>query len=152
MKLSEQLEIVIGILEQCVADHRWYGDQLKDAESDENNIRHETEGLGADVTAPPKGKRLSELAKKWQDSLIRRRVAKNSMEISQTLYDYLQSDVGKAMLNALKLNLGKTRQIETKVESRVYVKRLTDTAPINTALQEQFEKMVKSKRSRKPKE
>ena len=149
MKLSEQLEIIIKILEQCVADHRWYHDQLVDAESDENNIRHEMEGLGAGVTELPKGKRLTELAKKQQDTLLRRRVAKNNMEISQALFDYLQSDIGKAALNAFKQHLGKARQAEIRSENRVYVRRPTDTAPINTVLQEQLDKIVKSERSKK---
>ena len=142
IKLSEQIEIVIQIFEQCKKDTEWYEARFKDAEREENNIRHEMEGITSEDGKPPKYEHRARLATRWQDTLLTRRAAKNNLALYKSLSEFIQSDAGESAINKLKQTLGKTRQEEKSMEDRVYYNRKTDMAPSNPVLKNNLDKMI----------
>lgn len=142
MKLSKKIEIIIKIYEQCISDYEWYEIRRQDAEKEENNIRHEMEGLKSDNGMPPKSTDRARLATAWQRTLLTRRAAKHHLAINQPFADYIGSDAGRNALNALKLVLGKTRKAESDMENKTYTMRKTDAAPMNPVLQKSIDELI----------
>ena len=143
MKMSEKVELIIQLLEQCKSDVLWYEERFKDAEREENNIRHEMEGLGSERGKPPKFERRAVLATKWQHTLFMRRAAKDNISINRPLSDFLDSDIGKHSLNHLKQVLGQTRNVEKSMTNRVYYNRRTDMAKNNPDLEKNLNKLIR---------
>jgi len=143
MKLSEKIELVINILEQCKIDINWYESKRMDAEQQENNIRHEMEGFTTKDGRPPSYNERARLATLWQNTLLTRRIAKNNIMLNQPLNEFIESDIGKTTLNSLKQILGKTRKIEKEIENMVYIVRKTDSTPMNPVLQKNLDKMIR---------
>ena len=143
MELSNKIEIIIQILEQCKSDFDWYEARRLDAEREENNVRHDMEGTGSGSGVLPKSKERARLATKWQQTLITRRVAKNQITVNQPLWDYLSSDAGKALVKSLPHILGKTRQAEKAIKNKAYARRPTDTAPMNPVLEKNIDELIR---------
>ena len=59
-----------------------------------------------------------------------RRECKDTTEILYPLVQFLDSDKGKTMMSLVREILGKTRHIEERMESRVYVHRVLDEGVI----------------------
>lgn len=55
-----------------------------------------------------------------------RRACKDTVEILEPLIQFLASDRGKNLMNLLREALGKTRKVEERMETRVYVPRVLD--------------------------
>ena len=147
MKISEKIELIIYLLEQCKSDSGWYQERFKDAEREENNIRHEMEGVGIENTGPPKFDRRAVLATKWQNTLITRRAAKDNIAMNQPLLEFIESDSGKNTINQLRQVLGKVRKVENDMSNRVYYKRETDTAKRNPALEKSLNALIRDWKS-----
>ena len=141
--MSEKVELIIYLLEQCKSDTFWYQERFKDAEREENNIRHEMEGFCSENGKPPKFDRRAVLATKWQNTLIIRRAAKDNAALNQPLSDFVESDIGKNALNQLKQVLGKIRKVETEMKNRVYHKREINTATRNPALEQNLNTLIR---------
>ena len=148
MKQSEKIELIIYLLEQFKKDNDWFQAQFKDAENEENNIRHEFEGIGSEDGKPPKYKRRAVLSTRLQRSLISRRVAKDDISILKFIVDYLETESCKSSLNQLKQILGKTRKVEDEMSTRRYIKREVSSAPQNPTMQKNLDKMIRSWKSK----
>ena len=143
VKMSEKVELIIYLLEQCKSDISWYQERFKDAEREENNIRHEMEGVCSESGRPPKFDRRAVLATKWQNTLILRRAAKDSIALNQPLSDFLESDAGKNALNQLKQILGKIRKVENEMTNRAYYTREINAAGRNQALEKNLNTLIR---------
>ena len=144
LKLSQKIELILGILNQCKTDHIWYISQLEAEENKENTIRHEIEGVGLSNRTPPGYKERARLATELQAALISRRVAKDYVAITKPMADLLATDAGKNMINQLQKQLGETRKAEYKLVDRRFRKRQTEnTAPENSELRKSLDTLIK---------
>jgi hypothetical protein len=148
LKLSEKIEIIIYILEQCKKDYAWYAERLMEEENKKNDIMHELEGAGVDNKTPPKYDKRAALATKLQDVLITRRAIKDNVIINEPLFELVNSGQGKEMINKLKGKLGEVRKVEAYTENRKYNKRATESAPKNQALENLISEWKKDLKSR----
>jgi len=144
IRLSEKLELVLGILNQCKTDYAWYTAQLEAEEKRDNTLRHELEGVGVDHRKPPGYKERARLATELQNVLIARRIAKDHVLLNKPIADFLDSDVGKNMINQLRQKLGETRRVESKMIGRKFYKRRTESsAPENPELRKSLDKLIR---------
>ena len=109
IKLSERIELILSILNQCKSDHIWYTSQLETEENKGNTLRHELEGVGVNHRTPPGYRERARLATELQAALIARRAAKDYIAITKPMADFLASDIGKNMVHQLQQQLGETR-------------------------------------------
>ena len=144
IKLSEKIELILAILNQCKSDYSWYSSQLEAEENKENTIRHEIEGVGVNHRTPPGYKERARLATELQVALIARRAAKDLVAITKPMADFLATDISKSMVNQLQQQLGETRKAEARMVDRKFRKRLTDnTAPENPELKKNLDVLIR---------
>ena len=149
IKLSEKIELIVYIFEQCKADDRWYQEQQKEAESDETNLAHELEGVGVENRCPPKYEQRAIIATKLQNALIKRRIAKDNIRLNQPLFRFIESEVGAKALNQLKQTLGDLRRLENDMADRVYNKREAVTTHKNPTLEKNLNQMIRDWKKKK---
>ena len=123
LKLSDSVELIINLLNQCRADVRWYDGQQKAADAEIKNLEHELEGVGVEHLVPPNAAQRNKLATRYQKERIKRRVAKDELRVNEPLINFLDSDIGKQAYNQLTQVLGKIRKDEQRMKERVYEKR-----------------------------
>ena len=144
IKLSEKLELIIGILDQCKTDHTWYVAQLAADEKKGNTLRHELEGVGVEHRAPPGYKERARIATDLQTALIARRISKDHVALNEPIVDFLDSDIGKTALKQLRQKLGETRKVESKMVDRIFYRRHTEnTAPENPELKKSLDRLIR---------
>ena len=144
VSLSEKLELIIGILDQCKTNHSWYVAQLAADEKRENTLRHELEGVGVDHRRPPGYKERARIATELQTALIARRLSKDYVALNEPVVDFLDSDIGKTVLNQLRQKLGETRKVESKMVSRKFYRRQTENAaPENPEMKKSLDKLIR---------
>lgn len=150
MKLSDKIEFVLHVMEQCQADVRWYTQQQEDAEKEQTNLNHELEGVGTENRQPPNYDERARIATKLQHNLIRRRVAKDSLRANQPLLRFIESDEGKRAMNKLQQTLGELRNVEQTMDARAYLKRETVAPETNPEMSKNLNKLIKDwKKSKK---
>jgi len=144
IKLSEKIELILGILSQCKSDYSWYASQLEVEENKENTLRHEIEGVGINHRTPPGYRERARLATELQEALIARRAAKDYVAITKPMADFLITDIGKKMVNQLQQLLGEARKSESKLVDRRFLKRQTENiAPENLELKKNLDKLIR---------
>ena len=99
MKLSEKLELILGLCEQCKSDYNWYKKQQEAEEGKQNNIQHELEGVGSTNQSPPAYKERARLATEYQSILIARRIAKDNKQLNEPVAIFLDSETGRNAIN-----------------------------------------------------
>jgi hypothetical protein len=153
MKLSEQIELIINIMTQSVADYDWYTQALSDCDAEQNNLLHAFEGILEDrqEVVLPTANEQRRLATKMTHCRSKRRSAKDLLRTHFPLSNYTKSDSGRAFLNAMKNVLGEVRKAEKQIEDRRYYGRDTETAPPNEKLETMIKKVVKSRKKGKKK-
>lgn len=150
MKLSEQIELIIKILDQCKSDDEWYRSQFKSAEAEETNLNHALIGIraGQPRIPPLNAKERNKIVTQLQKELLKREVAKDYMRVSQQFIDYLNTENARNFQKKLSEILGKTRKAEQDMENRIYSER-SCVVPENPNLQQNLNSMIKSyKKSR----
>ena len=55
-----------------------------------------------------------------------RRECKDTVEVLEPLVQFLESDKGKNLYNLVRETLGKTRKVEERMETRVYIPRVLE--------------------------
>ena len=145
MKLSEKVELIIDIFDQCKSDTRWYTQQQTESEMEQLNLSHELEGVGTENRSPPKGTNRNKLATLLQGALIKRRIAKDMVIVNQPLIKFLESESGIRSYNLLKQVLGELRKTETNMAERRYTKRelAIDKKINNPTMKESLNKMIR---------
>ena len=143
MNLSQKVELIIHILDQCQKDANWYDAKLKEAEAEELNLNHELEGVATDARLPPKYRERARIATHLQNVLIQRRVAKDGIRSHQPLIKFIESEQGTKAINGLKQALGELRKVEASMAERVYAKRETENPPSNKAAEKKLNKMIR---------
>lgn len=59
-----------------------------------------------------------------------RRECKDTVEVLEPLVQFLESDKGKTLYNLVRETLGKTRKVEERMETRVYIPRVLEEESI----------------------
>ena len=59
-----------------------------------------------------------------------RRECKDTVEVLEPLVQFLESDKGKNLYNLVRETLGKTRKVEERMETRVYIPRVLEEESI----------------------
>lgn len=145
MKLSEKIELIIFLLEQSRSDFDWYDRQTVLEENKQNNLTHEIEGVNTPDCKPPPYKKRASLATELQKCLLVRRAAKNEREINRPIMEFVESDIGKSALNALRKRLGDVRKIENNMSVRRYYARTTENAEsLNADAKKNLEELIKA--------
>jgi glycerol-3-phosphate cytidylyltransferase-like family protein len=115
---------------------------MKDAEREENNLIHALEGVSGESKSPPRYKERATIATKLQNTLIKRRIAKDYTIAYKVLISYLDSEDGRRVINKFKYVLGEIRKTESMMENRTYRERDIDVAPMNPVLKKDLEKLI----------
>jgi len=151
MKLSEQIELLIEIISESVADYEWNKKTLNDCDAEQQNLLHEFEGIkeGCTEVIPPSDAERRKIGTRMTRCRCRRRAAKDLMKVSFALSNFAKSDSGKTFLNSLKNVLGETRKAEATMESRRYYERDVNSAPTNIKLEQAIKKVVKNRKKGK---
>jgi hypothetical protein len=143
VKLSEKVELILDILDQCVKDYKWYKAQLEADENKVNTLRHELEGVGINHRKPPGYNDRARIATELQTVLISRRVSKDNIALNEPMVCLINSDVGKNIINQLRQRLGETRKIESKNSGRIFYRRQTEnSSPENQELKRNLNKLI----------
>ena len=74
-----------------------------------------------------------ELQRGWPDGQAHRRTrreCKDTVEVLEPLVQFLESDKGKNLYNLVRETLGKTRKVEERMETRVYIPRVLEEESI----------------------
>ena len=123
IKLSENIELILNILENCRLDSQIYETALKEAENNQEDILHEIEGINDYEKLPPNYKQRAALATQLQNARIDRRIAKDYIKLNRPLLEFINSEIGAKAINLLKIRLGEVRKVENTMNIRRYYKR-----------------------------
>ena len=141
--LSEKIELVLDVFEQSKIDLNWFESQKEADENKENTINHELAGVGVKNKTPPKYKERARLATELQDVLISRRLAKDGIAVHKPLVDFVESDIGKSAINALKQKLGEVRKAEgNQVDRKFFPRQTENAAPVNVEQQKKLDALI----------
>jgi len=143
IRLSQKVELVIGILKQCPEDARFYQSLLDEAEAQKVNLEHELEGVGVLNRQPPKFDQRAVLATKLQAALVQRRKAKDGIRANGPLLDFVVSEQGIRAINQLSQTLGKLRDVEKKMDGRVFRERVAGREKAETEQSRNIDKLIK---------
>lgn len=148
MELSEQVEILIEIMNKCQKDIEYYERQRIEAETEETNLMHELEGAGVEHRTPPKYKERAVIATKQQRALLKRRKAKDTINLNGPLFELISSPEGIKFRNQLTQVLGKVRNYERHMAERKYNERKVKDEAVAEAMDKtkNFEAMLKGYR------
>ena len=143
IKLSDKIELILGIFSQCKTEYTWYASQLEAEENKENTLRHELEGVGINHRTPPGYRERARLATELQETLIARRAAKDYVAITKPMADFLSTEIGKKLINNLQQLLGEARKAESKLIDRRFRKRQTEnSAPENPEFKKKLDLLI----------
>lgn len=143
MKLSEKIELILSILNQCPEDVRYYQSRLDEADAEKVNLEHELEGVGVENRTPPKYEQRAAIATKLQDTLKKRRVAKDIIRVNEPLLEFINSDVGIRTLRQLEQTLGKLRHVEKQMDERIFRKRVANQDVTIVNQNKNIDKLIK---------
>lgn len=117
-KFSETIRALRFTLDSAQRDFAWNSEELKRMDALTQDLLHKLE-LG-DLPYKERAKVATQLARCRQS----RRECKDTIQVLQPLIDYLGTEKGRQLNNLLGEVLGKTRNVEKLMETRVYHPRV----------------------------
>lgn len=117
-RFSQTISLFISMMENAKKDYAWNYEEVNRLEKLTQDYLHSLELDG--LTYKERAKVATKLA------LIRkeRREHKDMVASLEPLVSFIESEKGKQMLNLMREALGKTRKIETYMETRKYYNRV----------------------------
>ena len=115
---SKSISEILSILENAKKDYEWNDAERRRCESLTQDYLHSLELDG--LTYKQRAKVATQLALCRKE----RREHKDMVMALDPLVTFLESDKGKNMINLMREALGKTRKIETHMETRRYFNRV----------------------------
>ena len=115
---SKSISDIISMMESAKKDYEWNDAERRRCESLTQDYLHSLELDG--FTYKQRAKVATQLALCRQE----RREHKDMVMALEPLVTFLESDKGKNMINLMREALGKTRKIETYMETRRYFNRV----------------------------
>ena len=119
-QFSECISSFCRLMERAKADYIWNYEQVNRMDRLTQDYLHK---LDLDpIGYKERAKVATQLAKCRQA----RREHKDTAEILEPLVQFLESEKGKTLLNLMREVLGKTRKVEERMETRMYVPRVLE--------------------------
>lgn len=119
-KFSSSISEFVQMMENASKDYAWNYDEVNRMDKLTQDYLHKLE-LG-ELDYKERAKVATQLAQCRRS----RRECKDTVEVLEPLVQFLESDKGKTLYNLVREALGKTRKVEERMETRVYVPRVLE--------------------------
>lgn len=123
-KFSSVISDFVKMMENASRDYKWNYDEEKRMDKLTQDYLHKLELGGLDYKE--RAKVATQLARCRQA----RRECKDTVEVLEPFVQFIESDRGKNLYNLIREVLGKTRKVEERMETRVYIPRVLEEGPI----------------------
>ncbi len=123
-KVSPVISDFVKAMENAAKDFAWNLDEVTRMDRLTQDYLHKLEFGGLDYRE--RAKVATQLAKCRKS----RRECKDTVEVLKPLVEFLESERGKNMYNLVREVLGKTRKVEERMETRVYIPRVLEEESI----------------------
>ena len=139
---------IVTIFQDVIKNYERNLDIIKQTEDELNDIMHEIE-----LSEPKNAYQGYLLYKEIRDLRIKRRTAKEEVELLKDMYEYLKSQSGQAFKTKIQSIQGNSAKLRTTQESRTYQPRQRDDLTItnkHSAANKPFETMLDEFNKNKP--
>lgn len=117
-KFSATISDFVKMMDEAAKDYAWNYEEVGRMDRLTQDYLHKLELDGLDYKE--RAKVATQIAKCRQA----RRACKDTVEVLTPLVEFLESDKGKMLYNLVREALGKTRKVEERMETRVYIQRV----------------------------
>lgn len=117
-QFSECISSFCKMMEDAKSDYAWNYEEVNRMDRLTQDYLHKLELDELDYRE--RAKVATQLARCRQS----RREHKDTAEVLEPLVEFLDSDRGKTLLNLMREVLGKTRKVESRMETRTYIQRV----------------------------
>lgn len=123
-KFSATIGEFIKMMEDASKDYVWNYEEVNRMDKLTQDYLHKLELGNLDY------KERAKVATQLAQCRRSRRECKDTVEVLEPLVQFLESDKGKNLYNLVRETLGKTRKVEERMETRVYVPRVLEEESI----------------------
>ena len=123
-KLSATISEFIEMMESASKDYAWNYNEVNRMDKLTQDYLHKLELGNLDY------KERAKVATQLAQCRRSRRECKDTVEVLEPLVQFLESDKGKNLYNLVRETLGKTRKVEERMETRVYIPRVLEEESI----------------------
>ena len=117
-QFSAAIRDFVKMMEDVPKDYAWNYNEVKQKDRLTQDYLHKLELDGLNY------KERAKVATQLAQCRQARRECKDTVEILEPLVTFLESDKGKNLYNLVREVLGKTRKVEERMKTRVYVPRV----------------------------
>lgn len=117
-KFSPIIKEFCKMMEDASKDYEWNFNEVNRMDKLTQDYLHKLELDDLDYSERAK------IATQLMQCRKSRRACKDTVEVLRPLVEFLESDRGKNLYNLVREALGKTRKVEERMETRVYVPRV----------------------------
>lgn len=117
-KFSASISDFLKMLDDAAKDYEWNYEEVGRMDKLTQDYLHKLELDGLDY------RERAKVATKLAQCRQSRRACKDTVEVLEPLVQFLESEKGRNMCNLVKEALGKTRKVESRMETRVYIPRV----------------------------
>lgn len=120
-RFSPYISEFCSMLENSQKDYTWNYEEVHRMDRLTQDYLHklELENMGY--------KERAKIATQLSRCRQKRRECKDTVEILEPLVQFLDTDKGKTLFNLMREVLGKTRKVEERMETRIYVPRVLNS-------------------------
>lgn len=120
-KFSPYISEFCSMLENSQKDYTWNYEEVHRMDKLTQDYLHKLELEKMDY------KERAKIATQLSRCRQKRRECKDTVEILEPLVQFLDTDKGKTLFNLMREVLGKTRKVEERMETRIYVPRVLNS-------------------------
>ena len=120
-KFSPYISEFCSMLENSQKDYTWNYEEVHRMDGLTQDYLHKLELENMDY------KERAKIAPQLSRCRQKRRECKDTVEILEPLVQFLDTDKGKTLFNLMREVLGKTRKVEERMETRIYVPRVLNS-------------------------
>lgn len=117
-KFSTVISDFVKMMEDASKDYAWSYEEVGRMDRLTQDYLHKLELENLDY------KERAKVATQLAQCRKARREHKDTVEVLSPLVEFLESDRGKSLYNLVREALGKTRKVEERMETRVYIPRV----------------------------
>lgn len=123
-KFSSIISDFVKMMEDASKDYAWNYNEVGRMDKLTQDYLHKLELGNLDY------KERARVATQLAQCRRSRRECKDTVEVLEPLVQFLESDKGKNLYNLVRETLGKTRKVEERMETRVYIPRVLEEESI----------------------
>lgn len=125
-RFSSVISDFVKTMEDASRDYAWNYNEVGRMDRLTQDYLHKLELGGLDY------KERAKVATQLAQCRRTRRECKDTVEVLEPLVQFLECDKGKNLYNLVREALGKTRKVEERMETRVYIPRILECAEEKT--------------------